>query len=235
MGEKDHAGLLSLYAALKGVVAIAEATGRTADFELQSVVDEIIRKKLPHLQEKWARKCANSLRKKKRELGFADFLEYLSDEHFVAEKLSRSCGGKGGTAPVVPPRLGGNGARVNTLGTQGGKKPSTSSASGAAAGGKKPPSSSASPLCLHCRKEDHVVSACVPFRTVEPRVKRALVRMNDLCLICMDGGHFAKDCKSGGKCDECAGPHHTALHSWLARSEQAAPVVDPAGRQDGDH
>ena len=238
VAEKDHAGLLSLYAALKSVVSIAKATGRTADFELQSVVDEVIRRKLPHLQEKWARKCANSLRKKKCELGFADFLDYLSDEHFVAEKMSRSNGGRIVTTPVVPPKSHGGSARVNALGGSGGRKPSTSLTAGAAAGGRKPPVSSAlggaaavlPSACLHCRKGDHVVAACVAFRTVEPRVKRALVRSNDLCFICMETGHVARDCVSGGKCGECEGPHHSSLHSLLARSE----VVDSAGRQGGD-
>ena len=49
IAKQNHAGLLQLYASLNSVISIARVTGRAADFELQSVVDAILRKKASSL------------------------------------------------------------------------------------------------------------------------------------------------------------------------------------------
>ena len=220
IATQKHAEVLQLYASLNSVISIARVTGRAADFELQSVVDAILQKKLPHLQDKWARKCAKQLRERKQMFGFADFLNYLNDEHFVVEKLHRSSGNKT-LGSVVAQKPGGGSARVAATGAVEVKSGSTSGAASVARTGASAPS------CLHC-KGAHLTGSCTKFRSAEPRVKRALVRSNNLCWKCLGSGHLARDCKANPKCDECGGPHHTSLHDVQSRGMPVVEEVTPA-------
>ena len=165
--------------------------------------------------------------------GFVDFLAYLNDEHFVVEKLYRSFGGVKAVSSAVTQKPGGFGARVAATGAAEVKK-----LSAVPVGGRAPVGSGASAPsspCLHC-KGPHSIGGCVPFRTVEPRVKRALVRSNNLCYRCLCPGHLARDCQGSPECDECGGPHHTSLHSVQARQMPVAPVdvavVPPGAPED---
>ena len=110
-------------------------------------------------------------------------------------------------------KAGGGGARIAATGTSGVKKASVAPGPGVS----KP-----ADVCLHC-KGPHVVEKCVRFRTVEPRVKRALVRSNNRCWKCLGSGHLARDCPCDPKCDECSGPHHTSLHD--IQVPRVSPVV----------
>ena len=87
--EKDHSGLLDFFAKLTSVHSLACETNKGGDFENKLVVKTIIEKKLPHLKVKWARKAVKYKLANKSEMEFAQFLEYIDEEHTISEMISR--------------------------------------------------------------------------------------------------------------------------------------------------
>ena len=53
---------------------------------------------------------------------------------------------------------------------------------------------------------------CAKFKALSHDEKNSVLKSNNLCVNCLAGGHFKKQCKSTHKCKICHKPHHTLLH-----------------------
>ena len=51
----------------------------------------------------------------------------------------------------------------------------------------------------------------------------ARVRKHNLCLNCLRQGHYASQCKSTRRCEECNGKHHTLLHHGSKVETKSSP------------
>ena len=66
--------------------------------------------------------------------------------------------------------------------------------------------------CVVCKTERHPLYLCSRFKDMSHDLKLNTVRTNSLCMNCLKGGHFSKNCKSSHRCRTCQRPHHTLLH-----------------------
>lgn len=65
-------------------------------------------------------------------------------------------------------------------------------------------------MCLHC-KGDHQIYQCKTFKELSVTDHLNKVKFLKLCLNCLRGKHFARDCSSSG-CKKCSKKHNTLLH-----------------------
>ena len=202
VGERDHGALLMFYAKLQSVHSLAMETGRAADFETKSVVETILRKKLPHLMNKWFKKSVRHIREKGEELAFADFLKFVDEEHAVMEMLARAMQGSqtgqkvGQTAKVAATNVGKE--RPHPAPTKG--------------GGKE---------CSVCGAA-HAVAACPAFKSMSAADKRRQCQAAGLCFRCLERGHAARFCPEEGRCNVCNQTHHPLLHALFSPQPGAA-------------
>ncbi|CAB4039144.1 PREDICTED: uncharacterized protein LOC100197852, partial [Paramuricea clavata] len=64
--------------------------------------------------------------------------------------------------------------------------------------------------CVYCGKEGHSSSKCSSVSNCQSR--KAILRRNKRCFICLDTGHIAKNCKSHYLCRKCkTGKHHISI------------------------
>ena len=84
--------------------------------------------------------------------------------------------------------------------------------------------------CVVCKKERHPLYACPQFKLLPHDQKIRTVKMNNLCMNCLQSGHFLKQCKSLHHCKTCQKPHHTLLHIETPHSADTPPVSSPATR-----
>ena len=208
--EKDHNGLLDFYAKLTSVHSLACETDKGSDFENKLVVKTIIEKKLPHMKVKWARKAVKYKLANKSEMSFAQFLEYIDEEHTISEMLSRYSGGSSYNKPTAN-------AKVSTTTANPAAKKESSSAPT-----KKP----ATGNCPRC-DAGHKLDACSIFSEMTSPDRRKFMKNQGLCFRCMSSGHMAKACDSGIKCDQCDIPHHPMLHPTPGETKQ--PNSEAAG------
>ena len=194
IGEKDHAALLDFYAKLTGVYSLAKETGRAYDFEARSVIETILRKKLPHLMDQWYKKVVKYRRAKKRVLKFANFLEYLDDEHAVMEMLARA-----------------------NQGAQGAPKQTQVAKVSATAAEKVVTKSVDKANCAMCGA-DHALAECQTFCNTTAAEKRRVCIGQGICYKCLLPGHGARSCLSVKNCASCGGNHHAFVHSLFAPS-----------------
>ena len=194
--EKDINGLLVFFTELSSAHELAETTGRAADFDTKSTIDAVLRKKLPHLTAKWFKKFIKFRKANATDLGFSEFLEFIDEEHQLAEMYFRVLGsnvanGNGGKTPLV-------GAKVAATSA------STSSKPGGAA--------ATAGRCAACGA-GHVLTECSTFRDADADAKRRACATARACYRCLEGGHIARDCKAEVRCTTCQRPHHTWAHA----------------------
>ena len=188
IGEKDNDAFLMFYAKLTSVYQLAQETGRAHDFEGRTVVEVILYKKLPFLQRRWCKKAVRYTAATRMDLGFADFLEFLNEEHAVAEMMTRS------TANAQAVQRTAQMAKV-----------AVTSAERAAA---KPAEKEACSMC----KASHSLIACTAFRNASAEEKRRACISGRICYRCLMPGHGQRSCKDGGSCSSCGQNHHTLIH-----------------------
>ena len=201
IGEKDHAALLNFYAKLMSVYTLAKETGRALDFEARSVIETILKKKLPHLMDAWYKKVVKYRRGKKKTLRFEDFLSYLDDEHAVMEMLANARHG----AHSAP-------------------KPTQVAKVAATAVVKTTPSGAKKESCAMCGAA-HPLAMCATFRDNTVVEKRRVCIQNSICYRCLLPGHGQRGCPSGEKCSSCGGGHHSAVHALFQPKTGAAPAA----------
>ena len=72
--------------------------------------------------------------------------------------------------------------------------------------------------CLYCDKTDHLIYKCDQFANAQLRVKLTVVSDKKLCFRCLNGNHFAIDCKvrffcNINSCHKRQKRHHRLLHT----------------------
>ena len=71
--------------------------------------------------------------------------------------------------------------------------------------------------CISYCVGKHPLCVCRKFKTVSAEQRMNLVRKHQLCLNCLQSGHFTQQCTSDQKCRECLKPHHMLLHLQFER------------------
>ncbi len=66
--------------------------------------------------------------------------------------------------------------------------------------------------CATCKKEKHPLYFCQKFKSLSHDQMISTLKENNLCMNCLNSGHFVKQCKSMHRCRTCQKPHHTLLH-----------------------
>ena len=202
IGEKDNDAFLMFYAKLTSVYQLAQETGRAQDFEGRTVVEIILYKKLPFLQRRWCKKAVRYTAATKMDLGFADFLEFLNEEHAVAEMMTRSTAN----------------AQAAQRTTQMAKVAATS----AEKAGSKPAEKDVCGMC----KANHPLTACTAFRNASAEEKRRVCISGRICYRCLMPGHGARFCKEGGSCSSCGqSGHHALVHALFPPSPPAGAAA----------
>ena len=72
--------------------------------------------------------------------------------------------------------------------------------------------SATSSNCVVCKTEKHPLYVCAKFKALNHDEKNSVLKTNNLCVNCLTGGHYKRQCKSTHKCKICHKPHHTLLH-----------------------
>ena len=210
VNKKDHNGMLSFYANLQSIFALAKETGREKDFEAESVTDTILQKKLPHLTAKWCKKVIKVQMEKEKELGFADFLVFLRGEYAMAEKLARATKRIQGAQFQKQP----NGPKIHSTGEK-------TRGQGSGQAGDK---------CRAC-EGSHAIIACPAFKSMSAADKRRICYSVGLCFKCLQQGHQIKDCSEVVKCSTCSATHHTLTHALFASTIPKTPAAPQGGAQ----
>ena len=210
IGEKDHGSMLNFYAKLTSVYSLAKETKRTRDFEARSVVETVLLKKLPHLMSRWTKKAVRHLKAVGEELEFPEFLEFLDEEHAVAERLARMAQRTQGVQNLQRQAQVANVAATSMVETttQCDNKDS----------------------CGMCGAT-HGLAACAAFRNAATTEKRRVCIVNGICYNCLLPGHGARLCPSVERCQTCSQKHHTLVHAFFApalNSGAAATTVEVA-------
>ena len=75
-----------------------------------------------------------------------------------------------------------------------------------------------------CNVDKHPLYACSRFRALNHEQMVSTLKSHNLCLNCLQPGHFVRQCKSLHRCKVCQKPHHTLLH--VDTKETNAPSSD---------
>ena len=201
VGEKDHNGFLTFYAKLTSVHSLAMETGRAQEFETKGVISVVLTRKLPHLLERWMKKSVKHLKATGRERSFADFLEFLDEEHTLAEMLARAW----------------QDAQAAQKTMQFAKVAATNV-------GKVAAKEGGGEGCLMCGAS-HMLTSCTAFRNATPIEKRKVCIGKSICYRCLGQGHGSRSCQSGGSCATCSGPHHSLLHALFPPASNNATTT----------
>ena len=194
IAAKDHNGLLDFYTKLSSIHSLACETGRGDDFENKTIVKTIVEKKLLFLKEKWTRKAVKYRIANESDMEFAQFLEFVDEEHTIADMTSRYSDNQ-----------------QQSKQTQGAKIAATNAASATKAGG--PTASKTTPgSCLRCGAAEHKLTDCGVYRELTSTDRRKFCMNLRLCFRCLEVGHMATKCEATNVCDICQMPHHTLTH-----------------------
>ena len=66
--------------------------------------------------------------------------------------------------------------------------------------------------CPVCISDRHPLYSCAKFKLLSHDEKVSVLKKNNLCMNCLNSGHFARKCKSSYRCKKCQKLHHTSLH-----------------------
>ena len=80
----DAIGLSQLVSGIEEKYALAEETGRDAEFGRANVWKLILDKKVPHLRAKWAVELGRAKKRKEKEVKFESFIDFLNDQKINA-------------------------------------------------------------------------------------------------------------------------------------------------------
>ena len=193
IAAKDHNGLLDFYTKLSSIHALACETERGNDFENKTIIKTIVEKKLLFLREKWTKKVVKYRIANKSEMDFVQFLEFVDEEHTIADMTSRYSDNQ------------------QNKQTPGAKIAATNAASAAKAGGPTAPKV-APGSCLRCGATEHKLPDCGVYRELTSTDRRKFCMNLRLCFRCLEVGHMATKCEATNVCEICQMPHHTLTH-----------------------
>ena len=88
---------------------------------------------------------------------------------------------------------------------------------------------SAANSCVICKTEKHPLYACSQFKALPHEKMVSTLETHNLCLNCLESGHFVKQCKSLHRCRICQKAHHTLLHTNSIENTRPPPdsTVNP--------
>ena len=228
LSENDADGLLTLFSKLRSKFYAAKTHGKASDFDTATVISSVIRRKVPFLKLKWAKKAVKYRKEKGGELTFCDLIDFLDDEHSYlveVEKNMNFLSNQSGAAKSVPQ------AKVSATGAETLPAKKASQKAGTAAepkttSGRDGATSGASnPLkCAACSGA-HTVEKCQAFASMETSAKRKALMSVGACFRCGEAGHLARHCKADAKCSGCTGSHLHVLHDiQTLRKDEETPA-----------
>ena len=65
--------------------------------------------------------------------------------------------------------------------------------------------------CPYCGSTNHKLLKCDQFHTLSVADRNAFVKENRICILCLNVGHFVKDCLSKYRCFTCQRRHSRSL------------------------
>ena len=77
--------------------------------------------------------------------------------------------------------------------------------------------------CPVCISDRHPLYSCAKFKSLSHDEKVSVLKKNNLCMNCLNSGHFARQCKSSYRCKKCQKLHHTSLHRDVVDSAPPTP------------
>ncbi|CAL8128513.1 unnamed protein product [Orchesella dallaii] len=84
------------------------------------------------------------------------------------------------------------------------------------------------PSCSYCKNEDHGITDCRDFQTLNPETRMEWVTKRRLCFSCLRFGHSVGQCWRKKVCGEngCKQFHHAIIHVGDNPSRPSFPIVD---------
>lgn len=85
--------------------------------------------------------------------------------------------------------------------------------------------------CVLCVSEQHPLYVCPKFKLLSHDDRLSTLKRKNLCINCLGGGHYIRQCRSSQRCKKCQRPHHTLLHSEShnnTASNSASSMADSA-------
>ena len=136
---------------------------------------------------------------------------------------------KGNTQAPPPEPTAGSGSRVTTFVMQFGSHIQESqNTQGRGSNVSTPRGSLPAGKCYSC-EASHKIEHCPDFTSKPVRQRMIFARYKELCLNCLQRGHFAGECKLAFRCKHCQQLHHTLLH------KSVEDHVDTSTGDGGDH
>jgi hypothetical protein len=76
--------------------------------------------------------------------------------------------------------------------------------------------------CIFCKEALHSWTKCAVFAKYNPTMRRYMCAGFQVCRVCLEPGHFARDCKVKEVCSTCKGQHHSLLHGAYIYNNKTA-------------
>ena len=197
--ERNHAQIKTFILNLEKVFKVAKETGRDGSFNMPEVINQVIRSKLPHLAEEWAKKVSASDLNKGTglpALTFTNFVEFAKEQNSISQTTGEILKNPDSAKPTTTIRV----ASTRTEPTNTG--PSQ----------VRPPSRG---TCIICPGSAHHTNECRKLAAYSGEEKAKVVRDKRLCTSCLgqtSATHKAMNCATKVGCAICGERHHTLLH-----------------------
>ena len=212
--QHDYKGHLSLYGQLRATQATATAAGKERELDTEDVLQAVLGKKLPHMEEKFWHKEEKLKAKGQPSLTFQDLLERLQIYINVLTSMKKTPASQ--TAKVASTNVANAKPEVRRSAPV---APNRESYAGSVT--KSPPLPQPTERCVVCEGY-HATVACATLAKLDADTKRKRLMDKRACLSCfLPNSHIAKKCPTPAKCIICHRPHHTILHGCTY--PQAAP------------
>ena len=131
-------------------------------------------------------------------LGFTDFLDFIDEEHALAEMYFKAMGGGGTMGGGAKPDI--VGAKIAATLATGSGRPSVGNTAPAAG------------RCAMCNAA-HALTDCSSCRDADAEAKKRACSAARACFRCLETGHIARNCRTEIRCASCQQPHHSWAHA----------------------
>ena len=205
--ERDHHHVKTFLLRLEKTYKVAQETKRDQSFDLPEVINDVIRNKLPHLAQKWAKKISDQEMDDNEEDAplptFSQFLAFAKRQNNVAQTLGDILKPTESSKPQQRPAV-----RI-AANNQSAPGPSSSAARPSSASSSTPLRTS---VCPFCPGASHSATSCRKFAGFSFADKAKFVHDNRICIRCLGRGHTATHCISTNTCQKCGGSHADLMH-----------------------
>ena len=214
--HRDYKGHLDLYGQLRAAETTATASGRRDDLDKKDILETILEKKLPHMEEKFWKKNEKRRLLGESPLTFKDLLMKL--QLHISTLSAMSGNAQSQTAKIAatnvqpsrpttrqsPPEVARNESYARRLVTS--------------------PPKQQQEKCHVC-SGFHATVACATLAKLAADDKVEKLKQCGMCLSCIQHGHVVKQCPHPlSRCEVCFKGHHTILHG---RTYKERPTPAP--------